>query len=122
MILRRRREDARVQGNVKTRSCPSTTIDSARTISISVALTVARSIAFRTSFSLGRYLRLRADFMLRDRVVATSAAVADVTAADRVYPRREMRSDCVGNQVLDLRRRNADDRSGLFPASRQRRA
>ena len=48
MISRRRREDARVQGSVKTRSCPSTTIDSVRTISIRVALIVARSIAFRT--------------------------------------------------------------------------
>jgi hypothetical protein len=69
MISRRRREDARVQGSVKTRSCPSTTIDSARTISIRVALTVARSTGFRTSFSLGRYLRMRPDSF---RVIAQS--------------------------------------------------
>ena len=61
IISRRRREDAQVQGSVKTRSCPSTTIDSFRTISTRVALTVARSIAFRTSFSLGRYLRMGPD-------------------------------------------------------------
>src|ERR1700687_4911553 len=60
--------------------------------------------------------------MLRHGVVSTSAAVVDVTAVDRVYPRREMSPDCVGNPVLDLWHRNADDRSGLFPASRQRRA
>jgi len=39
-------EDARVQGSVKTRSCPSTTIDSSRTISIRASLTVTRSMAF----------------------------------------------------------------------------
>ena len=60
--------------------------------------------------------------MLRDRVVATSVTAVDATAIDRVYPRREMSSDCVGNPILDLWRWNADDRSGLFPASRQRRA
>lgn len=58
MISRRRREDTRVQGSVKTRSCPSQTMDSFRTISIRVALTVTQPIAFRTSFSLGRSLRM----------------------------------------------------------------
>ena len=38
MISRRRREDTRVQGSVKTRSCPSQTMDSFRTISIRVVL------------------------------------------------------------------------------------
>ena len=45
MISRRRREDVRVQGCVDTRSCPSATMDSLRTISIRFALTVARWIA-----------------------------------------------------------------------------
>ena len=89
MISRRRREDTRVQGSVKTRSCPSQTMDSFRTISIRVALTVTQPIAFRTSFSLGRSLRMGL-FMLRDGVVATSAAAVDVTAVDRVGPHREI--------------------------------
>src|SRR5271157_2981826 len=59
MISRRRREDVRVQGSVNTRSCSSATMDSLRTISIRVALTVARSIAFRTSSSVGGSLRKR---------------------------------------------------------------
>jgi hypothetical protein len=59
MIPRRRREDARVQGSVKTRSCPSTTIDSSRTISIRASLTVTRSMAFRTSRSVGGFVRGR---------------------------------------------------------------
>jgi hypothetical protein len=40
--------------------------------------------------------------------------VVDVTAVDRVCPRREMSPDCVGNRVIDLWRRNADDRSSLL--------
>jgi hypothetical protein len=52
--------------------------------------------------------------MLRDRVVSTSVAAVDVTAVDRVCPRREMSPDCVGNLILDLWRWNADDRSGSF--------
>ena len=53
------REDVRLQGSVNTRSCPSATMDSLRTISIRFALTVARSIAFRTSSSVGGSLRHR---------------------------------------------------------------
>ena len=53
------REDVQLQGSVNTRSCPSATMDSLRTISIRFALTVARSIAFRTSSSVGGSLRHR---------------------------------------------------------------
>lgn len=56
------------------------------------------------------------------RLVATSVAAVDVAAVDRVCPRREMSPDCVGNPVLDLWRRNADDRSRFLRASGQRRA
>ena len=60
-------------------------------------------------------------FMLHDRAVAASVAAVDVTAVGRVCPRGETSPDCVGNRVLDLWRRNAHHRSGLSPASRQRR-
>ena len=49
MISLRRREEGRVHGSVNARSCPSARTDSLRTISIRVALTVARSIALRTT-------------------------------------------------------------------------
>ncbi len=73
-----------------------------------VALTVARSIA--SSW-----------FELRDRLVAAADAVVDVTAVDRACPTRQMRPDRARNPVFDLWGGNADDRSGLLRASRQRR-
>jgi len=58
---RRRSEDVRVQRSVNTRSCPWAMTDSFRTISIRVALTLVRSIAFRTSFSVGGSCALSTD-------------------------------------------------------------
>ena len=58
---RRRSEDVRVQRSVNTRSCPSAMTNSFRTISIRVALTLVRSIAFRTFFSVGGSCALSTD-------------------------------------------------------------
>src|SRR5271166_4864958 len=54
MISRRRHEDGRLQGSVNTRSSPSATTDSLRRISIRVAPTVMRSIAFRIAYAADR--------------------------------------------------------------------
>ena len=60
-------------------------------------------------------------FVLRDRLVAAEDAVVDVIVRDRACLNRRMRPDCARNPVFDLRGGNADDRSGVLPASCQRR-
>ena len=85
MISRRRHQDDRVQGSVNTRSCPSATTDSFRTISIRVALTVVRSIAFRTSFSVGGSCRKGLELDVIAAVVVGGSLATKVVGR---YPNR----------------------------------
>ena len=59
--------------------------------------------------------------MLRDRLNAAEDAVVGATAIDRVCLTRQMRPDRARNPVFNLGGGNADDRSGILLASRQRR-
>ncbi len=59
--------------------------------------------------------------MLRDHSGAAEDAMVDVTAIDRACLNRQMRPDRLRNPAFDLRGGNADDRSGVLLASRQRR-
>src|SRR5208337_6876 len=52
---------------------------------------------------------------------AAEDAVVDLIIRDCACLNRRMRPDCARNPVFDLRSGNADDRSGVFPASCQRR-
>jgi hypothetical protein len=61
-------------------------------------------------------------FALHACDIAADEAATDVMVRDDACLIRQMRPDCARNTGFNLSSGNAHDRSGLLPASRQRRA